>query len=37
VLPVGAVGSPAYVESKLHQPVGQLAADVLSSLKRSGE
>ncbi len=37
MLPVGAVGSPAYMESKLHLPVDQLAADVLSSLKRSGD
>jgi transketolase len=32
-LPVGAVGSPGFLEAKLHRPVEQLAKDVLSALR----
>lgn len=32
-LPVGALGSAQYLESKLHRPVGELVSDVLGALK----
>ncbi|HXR70931.1 transketolase family protein [Actinocrinis sp.] len=32
-LPVGALGSAQYLESKLHRPIGELVSDVLGALK----
>jgi hypothetical protein len=32
-LPVGALGSAAYLDAKLHRPIGELVSDVLGALK----